>query len=83
MHILAIGVNHRNTPVEIREKLSFQPEDLERALSELRQTKSIFEDVILSTCNRTELYVVSDQLHTGRYYSKKFLLSGSAFPWKD
>ncbi|BBN98314.1 glutamyl-tRNA reductase [Sporolactobacillus terrae] len=72
MHILAIGVNHRNTPVEIREKLTFQPEDLERALSELRQTKSIFEDVILSTCNRTELYVVSDQLHTGRYYSKKF-----------
>jgi glutamyl-tRNA reductase len=72
MHILTIGVNHRNTPVKIREKLTFQPSALEQALTELRETKSIFEDVILSTCNRTELYVVCDQLHTGRYYSKKF-----------
>ncbi|MCO7176118.1 glutamyl-tRNA reductase [Sporolactobacillus kofuensis] len=72
MHILTIGVNHRNTPVDIREQLTFQPEMLEQALTELRETKSIFEDVILSTCNRTELYVICDQLHTGRYFSKKF-----------
>ncbi|MCL1632896.1 glutamyl-tRNA reductase [Sporolactobacillus sp. CPB3-1] len=72
MHILTIGVNYRNTPVALREKLAIQPSKLEQALTELRETKSIFEDVILSTCNRTELYVVCDQMHTGRYYSKKF-----------
>ncbi|TGA97002.1 glutamyl-tRNA reductase [Sporolactobacillus shoreae] len=72
MHILTIGVNYKNTPVQIREKLAFEPSALEQALTDLRNTKSIFEDVILSTCNRTEIYVVCDQLHTGRYYSKKF-----------
>ncbi|WP_100488042.1 glutamyl-tRNA reductase [Sporolactobacillus pectinivorans] len=72
MHILTIGVNYRDTPVQIRERLTFQPSVLEQALTELRDTKSIFEDVIVSTCNRTELYVVCDQLHTGRYYSKRF-----------
>jgi glutamyl-tRNA reductase len=72
MHILTVGVNYKNTSVQIREKLTFQPSDLEQALSDLRETKSIFEDVILSTCNRTEIYVVCDQLHTGRHYSKKF-----------
>lgn len=80
MHILTIGVNHRNTPVKIREKLTFQPSALEQALTELRETKSIFEDVILSTCNRTELYIVCDQLHTGRYYSKKFFADWFKMP---
>src|SRR5699024_12309391 len=35
--------------------------------------KSILENVIVSTCNRTEIYVVADQLHTGRFYVKQFL----------
>ncbi|MCQ2009294.1 MAG: glutamyl-tRNA reductase [Sporolactobacillus sp.] len=74
MHILTIGVNHRNTPVNMREKLTFQPSDLEQALLKLREANTIVEDVILSTCNRTELYVVCDQLHAGRYYSEKFFI---------
>ncbi|MCO7125189.1 glutamyl-tRNA reductase [Sporolactobacillus shoreicorticis] len=72
MHILTIGVNHRNTPVNMREKLTVHPSDLEQALLKLRKAKTIAEDVILSTCNRTELYVVCEQLHDGRYYSTKF-----------
>ncbi len=75
MHILVVGVNHRTAPVDIREKLAFAEADLGQALGELRQQKSIFENVILSTCNRTELYVVTDQLHTGRYYTKQFLIN--------
>jgi glutamyl-tRNA reductase len=39
----------------------------------LRTKKSILENVIISTCNRTEIYAVVDQLHTGRYYIKEFL----------
>ncbi|WLD92267.1 glutamyl-tRNA reductase [Alkalihalobacillus sp. AL-G] len=73
MHILKVGLNHKTAPVEIREKVSFQPEELEEALTRLRQTKSILECVIVSTCNRTEIYAVADQLHTGRYYIKAFL----------
>ncbi|MBF0706357.1 glutamyl-tRNA reductase [Alkalihalobacillus hwajinpoensis] len=73
MHILVVGLNHKTAPVEIREKLSFQENEFPEALDKLRHSKSILEAVILSTCNRTELYVVADQLHTGRYYSKAFL----------
>ncbi|GGH89073.1 glutamyl-tRNA reductase [Pullulanibacillus pueri] len=73
MHILVVGLNHRTAPVEIREQYAIAETALEEALLELRQQKSIFENVILSTCNRTEVYIVSDQLHTGRYYTKAFL----------
>lgn len=72
MHILAVGVNYKTAPVEVREKVAFN-DDLKDALLSLRQTKSILECVIVSTCNRTEIYAVVDQLHTGRYYIKTFL----------
>ncbi|OEH91434.1 glutamyl-tRNA reductase [Bacillus solimangrovi] len=73
MHILAVGFNYKTAPVEIREKLTFNEANLSEAHKTLRKQKSILENVIISTCNRTELYVVADQLHTGRYYTKAFL----------
>ncbi|AWC30005.1 glutamyl-tRNA reductase [Bacillus cytotoxicus] len=73
MHILVVGVNYRTAPVEIREKLTFQETELKRAMTTLQSQKSVLENVIVSTCNRTEIYAVVDQLHTGRYYIKKFL----------
>ncbi|MFT8363456.1 MAG: glutamyl-tRNA reductase [Sporolactobacillus sp.] len=72
MHILAVGVDFQHAPVEVRERVTFDPSELEQALTELRESKSIYEDVIVSTCNRTELFVVSDQLHTGKFYTKRF-----------
>lgn len=73
MHILIVGVNYRTAPVEFREKLTFQEAELEQAMQTLQNQKSVLENVIVSTCNRTEIYAVVDQLHTGRYYIKKFL----------
>ncbi|MTT31729.1 glutamyl-tRNA reductase [Terrilactibacillus sp. BCM23-1] len=73
MYILVIGVNHRTAPVEIREKIAFDEQTLPEAITQLRNMKSIFEDVIVSTCNRTEIYVVSDQLHTGIHFTKSFI----------
>lgn len=73
MHILAISLNYKQTPVEIRERFALPEEQLEQALLKLRHSKSILECIILSTCNRTELYVVADQLHTGRHFTKKFI----------
>ncbi|MFC0014973.1 MULTISPECIES: glutamyl-tRNA reductase [Allobacillus] len=73
MHFIVLSVNYRTAPVEIREKLAFSDENLSETMLELNQEKSILENVIVSTCNRTELYVVADQLHTGRYYVKRFL----------
>jgi glutamyl-tRNA reductase len=73
MHTLVIGINYKTAPVEIRERLSFNETDLADAIKKLNTKKSILENIILSTCNRTEIYAVVDQLHTGRYYIKEFL----------
>ena len=73
MHTLVVGLNYKTAPVEIREKLSFAERDLPDAMQGLQKEKSILENVIVSTCNRTEIYAVVDQLHTGRYYIKQFL----------
>ncbi|WP_260285329.1 glutamyl-tRNA reductase [Peribacillus aracenensis] len=73
MHILAVGINYKTAPVEIREKLSFNEAELAEAMKALKNKKSILENIIISTCNRTEIYAIGDQLHTSRYYIKEFL----------
>ncbi|MFD2829203.1 glutamyl-tRNA reductase [Corticicoccus populi] len=73
MHIIALSLNYRKASVEERETVAFKDEEVVHALHELREQKSVLEAVLLSTCNRTEVYIVSDQAHTGRYYSQKFL----------
>lgn len=73
MHILKIGFTYKTAPIELREKLTFPEEMIEDAMLKLNNQKSIMENVIISTCNRTEIYVVADQLHTGRHYVKQFL----------
>jgi glutamyl-tRNA reductase len=73
VHIVVVGVNYKTAPVEIREKLTFNQAELAEAMNVLKEQKGILENVIVSTCNRTEIYAVVDQLHTGRYYIKSFL----------
>jgi glutamyl-tRNA reductase len=51
-----LGINHRTAPVALREKVAFSEERLLAALRALRQEVGVAEVVILSTCNRTELY---------------------------
>ncbi|MBL74440.1 MAG: glutamyl-tRNA reductase [Idiomarinaceae bacterium] len=56
MTISILGINHRTAPVELRERVAFGPVQLEQALTELKQLPGIEEAIIVSTCNRTELY---------------------------
>jgi glutamyl-tRNA reductase len=58
--LFAFGINHKTAPVEIREKVAFAPEKLTEALQQLTHTADIHEAAIVSTCNRTELYVGVD-----------------------
>jgi glutamyl-tRNA reductase len=60
MHLLLIGINHRTAPVELRERLDFQTRGLDRALRLLASRQSIRESVVLSTCNRAEMYAACD-----------------------
>ncbi len=63
MSIVAVGINHKTAPVAVREKISFNPDNLSLALQEMLQQVQCKEAAILSTCNRTELYLVqSDKL---------------------
>ncbi|MBS7345157.1 MAG: glutamyl-tRNA reductase [Caryophanon sp.] len=83
MHTLVVGLNYKTAPVEIREKLSFAEHTIPEAMAALQQQKSILENVIVSTCNRTEIYAVVDQVHTGRYYIKQFLAEWFHMPMEE
>ena len=57
MHLLLVGASHRTAPVELRERLDFSSRGLEEAVRALAQRTSTREAVVISTCNRAELYV--------------------------
>nr|WP_086939913.1 glutamyl-tRNA reductase [Thaumasiovibrio occultus] len=56
MTLLVLGINHKTAPVELREKVAFSPEKLPQALQALSEHEQVSSSVIVSTCNRTELY---------------------------
>ena len=57
-HLALIGCNHRTAPVELRERVAFTSEQALEAAGELRKRGILEEAVVLSTCNRSELYGV-------------------------
>lgn len=61
MSVILVGVGHRTASVEVRERIAFRPSDLARAVAELRARSGATEGVMLSTCNRTEVYLVEGE----------------------
>jgi glutamyl-tRNA reductase len=57
MPLAVVGVSHRTAPVEVRERMAFGPSEASRALLTLREEAGVEEAVLLSTCNRTEIYL--------------------------
>ena len=60
MALTLVGINHRGAPLDIREKVAYRPNEVADALAALRDVAAAREAVALSTCNRTELYIVED-----------------------
>ena len=58
--MMVAGISHATAPIEVREKLAFRPHEALAELARLRESGIIREGVALSTCNRTEIYVVED-----------------------
>ncbi len=58
MNFIALGISHRSAAVEMRERVAFAPEQMAEALLDAREACAVDEVVILSTCNRTELYAI-------------------------
>jgi len=66
MHLLLVGISHKTAPVELRERLDFQVRGVDRALQSLAARGSTREAVVLSTCNRAEVYVACDDIAATR-----------------
>lgn len=64
MPLLAFGINHKTAPVDVRERVAFNPQDLVSALQQLTALPQIHEAAILSTCNRTEIVCNSEETDT-------------------
>jgi glutamyl-tRNA reductase len=63
MGIWALGINHKTAPVAVRERVAFDLASMSDVLSEVQALDPVSEVVILSTCNRTEIYCSADELH--------------------
>jgi glutamyl-tRNA reductase len=61
MHLLLVGISHRTAPVDLRERVDFQARGVAAALRALAARGSAREAVVVSTCNRAELYVACDE----------------------
>lgn len=73
MEILVIGLNHKTATVEIREKVAFDGPKLEKAVKKLKETPAVRENIILSTCNRVEIYASVGDKDAGIENIKNFL----------
>src|SRR5215510_41036 len=73
MQVILLGVSHRTAPVELRERLDFSSRDLGAAVQALALRPSAAESVVLSTCNRSEIYVVSNDPPRAREEIASFL----------
>ena len=71
MPLQILGLNHNTAPVEIREQVVFSGDDVARALASLSALPGVDEALLLSTCNRTEFYVISDD--NGRGHLRDWL----------
>src|SRR5437879_8401221 len=75
MNIIAVGLNHRTAPVELRERFAVSESRLPEALARLKRWPGIDEGVILSTCNRVELYAVVTETAHGVESLREYLVT--------
>ncbi len=71
MHLKVLGLNFKTTPVEIREKFSVSKDEIKNRLENLDEYEGLDEAVVLSTCNRFEIYAVADNPYENSL--KKFM----------
>ena len=78
MSVVAIGLNHRSVPLDLLERTTIAADRLPKVLADLVARPHLSEAVVLSTCNRTEVYVLAEKFH-GAYGDVRDTLAESAF----
>ena len=83
MSLVVVGLSHRTVPLEILERMTVSAEHLPKALGDLVSRDFVSEAVILSTCHRTEIYVVAERFHGGVQDIRHFLTGLAFLPPED
>lgn len=78
MSVVVIGLNHRTMPLDLFERMTIDDAGLPKALHELMSFDNLSEVVVLSTCNRTEVYAVAERFH-GAYHDIRNFFEDTAF----
>jgi glutamyl-tRNA reductase len=81
MSVVVIGLSHRSAPVELRERFAFPEANIPDALKQLRESGLATEGVVLSTCNRVEIYAATPLAPDDQFFArvKKFLIEHHAY----
>ena len=80
MDIIVLGLSHKTAPIELREKFHIPESELPNVLDELGKCEQIHERMILSTCNRVEVYAVVDDVEDARRFLVEFLARRQTLP---
>lgn len=83
MDLLCLGLNHQTAPVDVRERFAVSAEKLGEVSRDLSQLAGINEVVVLSTCNRMEIYAFATELISAEKSIKQYLAGGSEFAMED
>lgn len=83
MSVVVIGLNHRTVPLDLLERLTVDAARLPKALHDLCSRDHVSEAVVLSTCNRTEVYVVAEKFHPAYADLRNFLSELAFLPPED
>lgn len=83
MELLVVGLNHKTAPIEIRECLAFPQDEMEDALNKVHSLPSLKENMILSTCNRVEVYAATRETEGAVRDLKEFLSQYHRIPLKQ
>ncbi|HKL49057.1 MAG TPA: glutamyl-tRNA reductase [Desulfuromonadales bacterium] len=82
MNIVVVGLSHKSAPVEIRERVAFAPTAMEKPLHQVAALPEITESVIVSTCNRVEIYATGREADVTIARLKRFLASYHDLPFE-
>ncbi len=83
MSVIVVGLNHRTAPVELRERVAVPSSRMVKALHDLSGREHLAEVVLLSTCNRTEIYARSTKFHSAVSDVLEFLSEQGSAPPED
>ncbi len=83
MSVVVIGLNYRTVPLDMLERMAVTAPELPKALADLRSRDNLSEAVVLSTCMRTEVYVVAERFHAAVGEVRDFLAEVSFAPPED